>query len=775
MDGHHLDQVGVAFQAEDFLAGRILQLLGQHPQQRVFAVQLHRLALQPFGQVQQVGQAALAVRLAQQARRQGEVGEQPAQHRQHALLLPLQAVFAEAQHGVFPEALVLVQPLQSLPVEIEAAGRQRGAQQGVVAGIGAGAQPVQQVAGFLAVEHRVAVGQVDAGQPPRRQLAADRLGLAAAAHEDGDIRRAQRAPLAILAETGAIPLRQRQPAADGAGAARGHFLAVVGGADHLAVFFQGPEGHGRQRLAVDQQRFRAAVGLHAMERHRVVARFIGEAEGATPVLLGEGEAAVRRGHHVQRRAVVGAQGVVAPGGGGAGAQVGVDIGAAEGVDRLLGVADQEQAEVLRVLGDAVDTLEDAVLQRVGVLEFVDQRHRELLADALRQMLAAGAGQGAVEAQQQVVETEFGAALLLRFQRRAHLAEGVQQQAGGDVRAISVKVQQGIDGLQRGVRGHLGLALQPDPRLAELAEIVRRRAALAPGGQGFQPAGKNGVVVLAAIAGPVEAGAQLVQQFFQPGAVGLPGLAGAGFGGVAGGVPVAGALQQRGEGFRRLQRPVGVAEAGFLLRQQRLQRAGQRLGAGPAVRHGSRRAAAERIEVAPPVVAHGFGEQLALVGGEVLGEQAAAVEGVLAQHAVAPAVDGRDGGLVHPFGGHAQQTRAAGPAFGGIGIAQFHQQAVVLCIRLGEAARGLGQARADAVAQFLGGGVGEGHHEDFRRAQRPAERLLAAVGQHQPHIQQGDGEGLAGTGAGLDQAAAVQGEVQYVELHGRAHAASSASS
>ncbi|MOA00637.1 hypothetical protein D3C78_1200090 [compost metagenome] len=81
MDGHHLDQVGVAFQAEDFLAGRAFQLLGEHPQQRMFAVQLDRLALQPFGQVQQVGQAALAIRLAQQARRQGEVGEQAAQHR----------------------------------------------------------------------------------------------------------------------------------------------------------------------------------------------------------------------------------------------------------------------------------------------------------------------------------------------------------------------------------------------------------------------------------------------------------------------------------------------------------------------------------------------------------------------------------------------------------------------------------------------------------------------------------------------------------------------
>ncbi|MNE54784.1 hypothetical protein D3C80_1495960 [compost metagenome] len=139
------------------------------------------------------------------------------------------------------------------------------------------------------------------------------------------------------------------------------------------------------------------------------------------------------------------------------------------------------------------------------------------------------------------------------------------------------------------------------------------------------------------------------------------------------------------------------------------------------------------------------------------------------------MDGRDGGLVHPFRSQAQQARTAGPAFGGIGVAQLHQQTIVLRLRLGEAMRRLGQAQTDAVAQFLRRGVGEGHHEDFRRAQRPGERLLTAMGKHQAHIEQGDGEGLAGTGAGLDQAAAVQREIEHIELHGRAHAASSASS
>lgn len=106
MDGHHLDQVGVAFQAEDLFAPRTLHLLGQMADQRVLAVQLHRRALQPLGQVQQVGQAALAIGMPQQARRQFEVGEQAPQHRQYALGLPGPAIVAEAQDHPFPEQFV---------------------------------------------------------------------------------------------------------------------------------------------------------------------------------------------------------------------------------------------------------------------------------------------------------------------------------------------------------------------------------------------------------------------------------------------------------------------------------------------------------------------------------------------------------------------------------------------------------------------------------------------------------------------------------------------
>ena len=50
-------------------------------------------------------------------------------------------------------------------------------------------------------------------------------------------------------------------------------------------------------------------------------------------------------------------------------KVGVNVRSAKAVNRLFGIADQKQRAVL---GDE-DFLEDFVLQRVGVLEFINQR------------------------------------------------------------------------------------------------------------------------------------------------------------------------------------------------------------------------------------------------------------------------------------------------------------------------------------------------------------------------------------------------------------------
>jgi hypothetical protein len=74
---------------------------------------------------------------------------------------------------------------------------------------------------------------------------------------------------------------------------------------------------------------------------------------------------------------------VAPRAGGAdGVEVGVHIGAAEGIDRLFGVADQHQpgatstgTAVIDGRADTEGLFYDLPLDRVGVLELVDQDNR----------------------------------------------------------------------------------------------------------------------------------------------------------------------------------------------------------------------------------------------------------------------------------------------------------------------------------------------------------------------------------------------------------------
>jgi hypothetical protein len=88
-------------------------------------------------------------------------------------------------------------------------------------------------------------------------------------------------------------------------------------------------------------------------------------------VVAEGGAVEQRVERRQQRPVgppVGPQGLLVVGGIRRG-QVGLHVGAAERVDRLLGVADQHERRVLVAERPA----QDVPLDRVGVLELVDQR------------------------------------------------------------------------------------------------------------------------------------------------------------------------------------------------------------------------------------------------------------------------------------------------------------------------------------------------------------------------------------------------------------------
>ena len=101
-------------------------------------------------------------------------------------------------------------------------------------------------------------------------------------------------------------------------------------------------------------------------------------------------------------AVVVREGVV-DGGVGGGLEVGVDVRAAKAVNRLFGVADEEE----RVAVGGKGTAEDFVLQRVGVLEFVYQGNAPVLRDGFGEfVLVRSGGEGVVNVEQQVVGAAF---------------------------------------------------------------------------------------------------------------------------------------------------------------------------------------------------------------------------------------------------------------------------------------------------------------------------------------------------------------------------------
>ncbi len=79
--------------------------------------------------------------------------------------------------------------------------------------------------------------------------------------------------------------------------------------------------------------------------------------------------------------------------------------------------------------------------------------------------------------------------------------------------------------------------------------------------------------------------------------------------------------------------------------------------------------------------------------------------------------------------------------------------------------------ADTFAQFLGGGVGERDHQDFRRGERADEGSVVVTvlpAQHQAHVEQRNGEGFPRARAGFDQTAAVKRQRQRVQRGGLAH-------
>ncbi len=161
----------------------------------------------------------------------------------------------------------------------------------------------------------------------------------------------------------------------------------------------------------------------------------------------------------------------------------------------------------------------------------------------------------------------------------------------------------------------------------------------------------------------------------------------------------------------------------------------------------------------PQVGRELLQQLTVAGQQLRRiEGVAALQRMLAQHPGAEAMNGEDGRQVDLVCGHLQAAFQCGGALGAalqMALQHVARQSYLRCFTVGrfqvDQARGQRQALADALAQFLGGGIGEGHRQDLADAQ--------ALLHHQAGEQRGQGEGLAGAGAGFDQPDALQRQRQ----------------
>ncbi len=141
--------------------------------------------------------------------------------------------------------------------------------------------------------------------------------------------------------------------------------ATRGDADIGVVAPEHPEAHGLRHDGADQP----ALAVMRCGRHLAIAdRWVAEGGVAEERVVGEDQVFVaapvgRQRVHLLR----GARGV----------EVRVHVGAAEGVDRLLGVADHHERAV--VVAEGIG--EDLPLQLVGVLELVDEHHPVAVAQA----------------------------------------------------------------------------------------------------------------------------------------------------------------------------------------------------------------------------------------------------------------------------------------------------------------------------------------------------------------------------------------------------------
>ena len=680
MDGDDAHQPLITFQSlteavavQRFMAG--FQRLMPPAQQRLLAIEALGSILGQLAKVQHIRQGALAPGARRQPFPDPEVTHHAAQHRQHAAPLPVAVIAIEALDLTLPGQLIHREAFDQREILGQQPRRQRRAQTAVITRMGHGLEQLQQLEGLRRVEYRALLAQIDAADAAFGQRATHRRGLAAVAHQHGDIAggHATWRRIAFVHEHQSR-LARRQTLLS---FQQGLDLGATGTTHGAAMVI------GAQALTAGPPQVQRAGGLFAairMTQYQPGARALGLDRLEGNVLTAEGrlmlgEQGIHRGYHRGAGAEVARQGE-ARAGDLARRQIGVDIGAAEGIDGLLGITDHQQRAgrlasiaIDGIVADGIvvgrsiarrlriDAPEDAVLDRIGVLKFVDHRHRQLLTDLARQSLAGLAierrVQCVIEIIEQVREFPQPEAALLADQgagdavtrvhgdliqqygvRGGHLGQPVQRREEGMARRLAVLL---------GALLELGLT-QPAQLLA--VEHVGGEVVLAagqPGGRRRQAGLELGLLVAVAVERLVGEGlahhradGRLIEAFLDGATGGLLLL-----------TPLFGIAEQLAQVMRGLKTfAVAVQRAWRAIPQQAAQLFSQRVGPGPAPTDQGLPLTGQRIELAAPVILDAARQQRLAILQQLGAEAPAGIEGMPAEHALAEAVDGEDGGVIH---------------------------------------------------------------------------------------------------------------------------------
>ena len=448
-------------------------------------------------------------------------------------------------------------------------------------------------------------------------------------------------------------------------------------------------------------------------------------------------------------------------------QIREQIGVAETVNGLFRVADHEYRGILPV----INRRENRILERVGILKFVDQRGGKTLADRIGQPVHVRIVQGIVQIREHVVERDRAALAFFRFQVFGCLIQKTPHQSIAC--SLELRLQftatriQRIGKIEKRMLGRyelrLGLALNPGRHHHDSTVVMtEHEQAIVRGEQTFiftERLADTGEFLVRVFQCSIAA-TFLKQRpdslFFSS--------------------PAAGRCrirrlklrESRRDGLRRHIRrlhirPAQIGQRFFhALPQQRFQRVRRKAGRLDPARQGRRKIAAG--DICTPEIIDRFAYQLGIVRFGIHRKRLTRRKRRQRQRTLAKTVDRENRRLIERLERQLQQagkflTRQAvchAP------LQQLRDEGIVCirCIRCQRSQR-IGDAVADTLAQFVGRRLCERHHQNL------ADRQF--LFQQQAQVQIADIPCLAGTGGSLDDRTAIQRTVQYVELSCHRHA------